>query len=82
VAGTGEKHAFSFGMHAERLPGHLTGHIERRPRRSLPRFFQGIRRDPFFQGLQHGRRGLEEPIRRREPLEPLVRTLEVVVVDE
>ena len=60
LARAGQEHPLSFRMHAESLPRHLAGHVERRPRRPLPRQLQGVDRHPLLQRLQapsapHGR---------------------------
>src|SRR5262249_38810715 len=69
-------------MHAERLAAYLAGQVERRLGQTMPCQLQSIGGHPRLQRATHFRRGPEEPICRRQPVDPLMRTLEVVVVDE
>jgi hypothetical protein len=69
-------------MHGERLPTNLTGHVERLFRHAVPGQLQGIGRHPLLERRQHRRRRVEEAVSRHQPVQPLMRALEVVPVDE
>src|SRR5262245_46489932 len=69
-------------MHAERLAADLAGQVERRLWQAMPCQFQSIGGYARLQRATHLRRGPEEPIRWRQAVDPLMRALEVVVVDE
>lgn len=59
-----------------------THEVEGLPRRLLVREPHRVRGDALLDGRAHVRRRAEEPVRRHEPAERLVRALEVVRVDE
>src|SRR5262245_9166249 len=76
-----EDDALPLGVQAEALPAHLPGHVERRPRQAFPRQLQRVGLHPPLQRPPHLLRGPEVAVRRHQPVDPLVRPLEVVMID-
>jgi hypothetical protein len=72
----------AFGGDGEVAVAEATDEIERFSSGLLVREAHRVGRDIFLDGGAHVRRGTEEAIRRDEAFERLVRTLEVVGVDE
>jgi len=60
----------------------LAGEVKRFARGLFTRQTQRVLRHRRLDALAHRARRPEEPIRRRRPFKPLVRTLEVVVLNE
>jgi hypothetical protein len=60
----------------------LAGEVKRLASGLLTRQAQRVVSHRRLDALAHHARGTEEPVRRRRPFKPLVRTLEVVVLDE
>src|SRR5206468_881343 len=77
-----ENDALTLGVNAHRLAADLAGQVERRFRHTVPRQLQRVGRHPRLQRLTHFDRCAEEAIRRHQAVYPLMRPLEVVVVDE
>src|SRR5262245_10436362 len=80
--GMRQDHALALRMHAKRLAAGLPRQIERRLRQSMPCQLQGVGLHPRLQRPPHFRRRSEEPIRRHQALDPLMRALEVVIIDK
>lgn len=72
----------SFGGDAEVAIAEATDEVEGLARRLLVREAHRVGRDRFLDGIAHVRRCAEEAIGRHEAVERLMRTLEVVRVDE
>src|SRR6516164_4836667 len=77
-----QNHTLPFGMDAERLAAHLTGQVKRRLGHSVPRQLQGVGRHPRLQRAPHFRGRSKKAIGRHQSVYPLIRPLEVVMVDE
>jgi hypothetical protein len=70
------------GRDAQVLVSQPAHQVEGLARRLFERQPLGVLRDALLHGCSHLRRGTEEAIGRHEPLDALVRSLEVVSVDE
>ena len=69
-------------MQRDALIADPAGQVEGLPRQTVARELGGVARDALLQSREHLRRRGEVAVRRHEAVDPAVRPLEVVMVDE
>ena len=82
LAGATQHHVVSFAVDAERFSVELTSQVKRFSGDAVASQLQGIGGDSFFERLEDFCGGAEEAVGRDQSVDALMRTLQVVVVNE